>query len=126
MMLRKQYHFRPGSGGLQAWDVRRLIELAKELPVIDVVVANICELDEAYWYGEGQVPTCRSIGEHARLIAEADFNYPILLSSDGRVMDGMHCAVKAAMQNLQTIPAKKFECDPAPDYVGVAPEDLPY
>jgi hypothetical protein len=57
-----------------------------------VPVASIRELDEPYW---GEPMTCRNVAEHARLIEEADLGCPIILSSDGRVMDGMHRVLKA-------------------------------
>ena len=100
--------------------------LAKELPVVAVPLSAIGELDTPYWFDHGYVPTCRSIAEHARLINEADLTFPIILSSDGRVMDGMHRAAKAVMEGLSSIPAKRFAQDPEPDYVGVDPESLPY
>ena len=97
--MRKQYHFRPGP---------------------------IRELDEAYWFDHGYAPTCRAVAEHARLINEADLSFPIILSADGRVMDGMHRVAKALIQNVDDLPAKRFARDPAPDHVGVGPDDLPY
>jgi hypothetical protein len=124
--LRKQYHFRPGPDGLRAWDIDRLVALAEPLPVIAVAVASIRELDETYWYDHGYAPTCRSVAEHAQLIEEADLSFPILLSSDGRVMDGMHRVAKALIRNLASLPAKRFVQDPEPDHVGIAPDDLPY
>lgn len=124
--MRKQYHFRNSDNGLQAWDVHRLVELAKDLPVIQVPLSAIKELDEPYWYGHGYVPTCRNIAEHAKLINEADLGFPIILSCDGRVMDGMHRVAKAVMQNVHSLPAKQFNKELKPDYVGVAPDDLPY
>ena len=124
--MRKQYHFRPGPRGLQAWDVDRLVALAKDLPVIQIRVSAIRELDEPYWFDEGKIPTCRDVVEHARLMNEADLSFPIILSSGGRVMDGMHRAAKAAIQNLNSLPAKQFSQDPEPDFVGVDPDDLPY
>jgi len=124
--VRKQYHFRDGPNGLRAWDVHRLAEHAKDLPVVQVPISGLRELDEPYWYGHGTIPTCRSIAEHAKLIDEADLKFPIILSSDGRVMDGMHRVAKALMQNITDLPAKQFSQDPEPDYVGVNPDDLPY
>jgi hypothetical protein len=124
--VRKQYHFRDGPNGLRAWDVDRLVELAKDLPVVQVPLSAVGELDEPYWYGQGNIPTCRSVAEHAKLIDEADLKFPIILSSDGRVMDGMHRVAKAVMQNISNLPAKRFSQDPEPDYVGVDPDDLPY
>lgn len=124
--MRRQYHFRPGPEGLRAWGVDRLVALTEPLPLIEVPVAAIRELDEAYWYDHGYAPTCRSVAEHARLINEADLRFPIILSSDGRVMDGMHRVAKALIQKVETLPAKRFVRDPAPDHIGVHPDDLPY
>jgi len=124
--MRKQYHFRPGPEGLRAWSVDRLVALTESLPLIQVPVAAIRELDEAYWYDHGYAPTCRSVAEHARLINEADLRFPIILSADGRVMDGMHRAAKALIQKVDSLPAKQFAEDPAPDHIGVQPDDLPY
>ena len=124
--MRKQYHFRDGPDGLRAWDVHRLVELTKDLPVVQVPLSAVRELDEPYWYGHGDIPTCRSVAEHAQLINESDLKFPIILSSDGRVMDGMHRVAKAVMQNISNLPAKRFSQDPEPDYVGVDPDDLPY
>lgn len=121
--MRKQYHFRPGPTGLRAWDVDHLVALAKHLQPQRVPVTTIRELDAAYW-GESMTP--RNLAEHARLIAEADLDYPIILSNDGRVMDGMHRALKALMRGETDILAVRFAVDPPPDFEGVNPEDLPY
>lgn len=126
MNLRKQYHFRPGPDGLRAWDVHRLIALAEPLPVEEVPLGAIGELDEDYWSFDGIPLTCRQVAEHAQLIAEADLAFPILLSSDGRVMDGMHRVAKALIERRDGVLAKRFVDDPEPDHVGVAPDDLPY
>ena len=124
--MRKQYHFRPGPDGLRAWDIDRLVLLSKNLPTIQIPVSAIGELDEAYWYANGTRPTCRNIAEHAQLIVEADLAFPIILSSDGRVMDGMHRVAKAAMEGRASLSARQFVQDPEPDHVGVDPDDLPY
>ena len=124
--MRKQYHFRPGPAGLRAWDIDRLVALSQALPVVEVALADIRELDEAYWFDHGYAPTCRAVAEHARLINEVDLSFPIILSADGRVMDGMHRVAKALIENVDDLPAKRFARDPAPDHVGVAPDDLPY
>ena len=41
-------------------------------------------------------------------------------------MDGRHRIVKAALEGNDVIQAVQFEDDPAPDYVGRGPDDLPY
>jgi len=125
--MRKQYHFRRSERGLLAWDVDRLVELSKDLTPIDVLLSEIDELDETFWFEhEGQEPTCRRVALHAKLMAETDLRHPILLSQDGRVMDGMHRVCKALVEGRETLRAVRFAVDPEPDYVGIDPEELPY
>ena len=109
-----------------AWDVDRLIVLTRNLPRVQVPLAAIRELDEAFWFGNGTSPTCRAIVEHARLIEAADLRFPIIFSADGRVMDGMHRVAKAVLLGQTTIETVQFGVDPEPDYVGVHPDELPY
>ncbi len=60
------------------------------------------------------------------LIDEADLSFPIIVSSNGSVMDGMHRVAKAVRQGRTEIAAVQFERDPEPDHVGLGPNDLPY
>jgi hypothetical protein len=125
--MRKQYHLRPSPSGLRAWDIDRLVALATMLKPELVPLTDVRELDEAYWSaGYDKFLTCREITEHARLIQEADFGFPVILSSDGRVMDGMHRVAKALLLGRSHVNAVRFPSDPEPDYVGVHPNDLPY
>lgn len=59
------------------------------------------------------------------MISEADLEFPIILSSEGRVMDGMHRVLKALLNGLKSIEAVRFDRDPAPDFSDVAFDDLP-
>lgn len=70
--------------------------------------------------------TCREVVDHARLMLDCDLAYPVILSSDGRVMDGMHRICKALLEGRDEIEVVRFLQDPEPDYVGVRPDDLPY
>jgi hypothetical protein len=125
--MRKQYHLRNSERGLLAWDVYRLIELSAGLEIIDVPLRDIRELDEPFWFGaEDDVPTCRKIAEHTRLINEVTLDHPILLDSDGRVMDGMHRVCRALIAGTETIKARRFAVTPEPDYVGVPADQLSY
>jgi len=121
--MRKQYHFRPSAAGLRAWDIDRLVALSRHLHPESVSIASIRELDEPYW---GEPMTCRAVADHARLINESDLSYPVILSSDGRIMDGMHRVLKALLLGQSRITAVRFVTDPEPDFVGVDPDDLPY
>jgi hypothetical protein len=125
--MRPQYHFRSSAQGLRAWNVHRLVELSRELVRERVPLSAIRELDEPYWANEStRSLTCREVVDHARLMLDCDLAYPVILSSDGRVMDGMHRVCKALLESRTEIEAVRFVEDPAPDYVGVHPDDLPY
>ena len=100
--------------------------LTKNLPRVQVPLSSIRELDEPFWFGGGDVPTCRAVAEHARLIEATDLTHPIILSAGGRVMDGMHRVCKALLSGHSTVAAVRFTTDPAPDYTDVRPDELPY
>ena len=125
--MRKQYHFWPGQQGLDAWDVDRLIRLSADLPVVDVPIEAIGELDTPYWSFPGSGPTtvCEVI-THIRLVQDVDPAYPVILGLDGRVMDGMHRVARAVLEGRTTIRAVRFVVHPEPDFRNCRPEDLPY
>ncbi len=125
--MRKQYHPLPSEDGLRVWDVDRLVMLSAGLPERWIPLSEIWELDEVRWFdGEKELPTCRAMLDHMQLVLKADTSLPILLGSDGRVMDGMHRVLKVALDGGSEIAAKQFAVDPEPDYVGVSLDDLPY
>ena len=125
--LRRQYHFRPSPAGLRAWDVHRLIRLARDLPVRQVPLTAIRELDQNWWFEHGdEAPTPRAIVEHVRLMDAADLRWPVILSADGGVMDGMHRIAQALRLGHTHVAAVRFAIDPAPDHVGITPDALDY
>lgn len=124
--MRKQYHFRPGADGLDAWDVDRLIELSAALPEEQVPVDAFWELDTAYWFDGSEPVTVRAVIDHVRLIQDVDTSYPVILGPDGRVMDGMHRVARAILDGRATIPAVRFPELPEPDVRDCRPDDLPY
>jgi hypothetical protein len=126
MTIRPQYHFRPGPDGLMAWDVRRLICLAEPLPVFELQLTALAEVDEDWWFFHGPKPTVRSIAEHAQLAERAELHFPILLCAEGRLMDGMHRVLKALTRGQASLPARRFAVTPEPDYRNADPDALPY
>ena len=125
--MRKQYYFRPSKQGYYAWDVDRLVALTRDFQRQRVRIDAIREIDEPFWFGDKiDELTWRSIVEHTRLIRETDLSYPIILSSNSRVMDGMHRVAKVLLEGHETIDAVQFSQDPEPDYEDVYPDDLPY
>ena len=124
--MRKQYHFWPGSRGLDAWDVDSLIEATRSLPTEDVALDDLPEIDSVYWFDSAELPTVRRVVEHLRLVEEVDTEWPIILGPGNRVMDGMHRVARALLEGRTTIRAVRLEILPEPDYRDCRPEDLPY
>ncbi len=125
-MMRAQYHFRPGPHGLRAWDMRKIVAQAEHLPSHDVPLTEIAEIDEDWWFAEGGVPSPRALTDHMAMVQQVDRAYPIILDAEGRLMDGMHRVVQALLAGDTMIKAIRLPRTPEPDFVGVAPEDLPY
>jgi ribonuclease HI len=97
------------------WDVERLWEIAKSLPVKKVPVAQLAAyLDKDCWF-EGAPATIRQVADHAKRIYEADLSKPILLSAGGRLMDGGHRLARAYLIGLTELDAVQFERNPEPD-----------
>src|SRR5579863_6138641 len=115
-------HSRLTPEGRAVWMTERVWAAAEGLSVEQVTIADIADFDQDCWFGAHHVPTCRAVAEHARRIEAADLTRPIILSADGRLMDGGHRVAKAWLLGRTTIAAVRFETDPAPDYVEPAVE----
>jgi hypothetical protein len=117
--VRKQYYFRPSEGGFDAWDVNHLIELSTDFRVNEVSLTSIRELDTVYWFGaDGSPATVRILVRHMQFVNDVDPSYPVILGSEGEVMDGMYRVARSLLEGRTTI-AK-------PDFRNVRPEDLSY
>lgn len=125
--MRKQYHFQQADRGLLAWNVHGLVDATRALRPRPLLLSSIDEIDEPYWFDPlGPAPSCRDLIDHMRLVEATSLDYPIILSAEGRVMDGMHRVAKAVLQGRSHIMAVRFARTPEPDYVGVNPDALPY
>lgn len=123
--MRKQYHFRKVGNDTYIWDVHNLVELTKNFKVKEIPLSEIRELEEPYWYPDSH-PTTQKIIEHMQLIQEADLSYPIILCSQGRLMDGMHRVGKAKILEKDLISVVQFDVDPKPDFINIDEDDLTY
>jgi hypothetical protein len=108
-------HTRATPQGRAVWLTERLWRLAEALPISRVPIADIAELDQDCWFGAAHTPTIRAVAEHARRIEAADLARPVILSSDGRLMDGGHRVAKAWLMGLTDVASVRFETDPEPD-----------
>ena len=123
--MRKQYFFRNSPKGILAWDVDKLVTASSTFVPKRVPLSKVRELHQP-WSGDGDQQTWNELIAHVRLIDAADLSYPVILSADGSVMDGMHRVVKAILAGHKDIVAVQFSEDPEPHFVGWGPEDLPY
>jgi hypothetical protein len=101
------------------WHLERVQILAARLPVFNKPLTELegC-LKEVAWYGDGHHfgrLTVREVAEHSRRIQQASFDRPIILSSEGWIMDGFHRLARAYLEGLESIQAVQFTEDPAPD-----------
>jgi hypothetical protein len=94
--------------GRHQWAVPRLFELARNLPVMDVVI------DHMSTYFVYEKLTLRELIAHMKAVEAADLSYPIILDEDGELMDGRHRLMKAIMQGHATIKAVRFDENPSP------------
>ena len=105
-------------GTLSVWHIAQLRKLASGLPQQRVSLESLKDLDENLWFSTyGEIPTCRAVAVHARRIYEADLDYPVLLSPEGEVMDGMHRVARAWLLGMTEILAVRFTEMPPPDEV---------
>ena len=104
-------------GRKYTWYVKRLWALSKDLPEFDYEVSSFKGFEEDYWFGDRIKPTINKIVEHYQKIQHADYNYPIIISEDGSIMDGVHRIIRAHIDGRRTIRAVRFEKNPKPDFI---------
>lgn len=97
--------------GRHHWNVPRLFELARGLPVMDVPLNHL-----NVWV-EYEKVTLREMVMHMKAVEAADLSFPIILDEDGALMDGRHRLMKAMLLGEPTIKAVRFDENPSPDKV---------
>ena len=103
--------------GDRAWRIETVWRAAASCPIDETLVESIQELDEDCWFsGDNKPPTVRAVADHARRINEADLGRPIILSSEGHVLDGMHRVARAILDGRPTVKAQRLAVDPEPDW----------
>ena len=123
--MRQQYHIRQVGEDTHVWDVNRLLRLHANVPTQAVALSQIAEIQQAYWFPNTH-PSTADIVEHMRLVEAADLAYPILMDAEGKLMDGMHRVAKALLAGHSHIHAQLLPQTPAPDFINVDVDSLPY
>src|SRR5262249_32915629 len=76
---------------LLLWDIHRLWELARALPVEQAPLQDFRDVLEnrrlRFWPAEREAPTLLDVATCFQRINAVDLDYPIILSAEGEVMD---------------------------------------
>src|SRR5689334_5732684 len=99
------------------WYVERLWELARDLPVEEVPIGQI-EVrlaNSSCHFWKGEAPTGLEMAREFARFHRADLSYPVLLSAEGDLMDGLHRMIKAWALEHETIRMVRFPETPEPD-----------
>ncbi len=94
--------------GRHEWSVARLIELSKDLPVMEIPLLHLNV------YNKYENLTLRELAGHMVAVREADLDKPIILDEDGEIMDGRHRIIKCMVEGIETIKAVRFLENPSP------------
>ena len=92
------------------WNMSRLIELSKQLPVFEVQLAAL-DLARMPW----KLASVWEFIFHVRRCQECSLEHPVILAEDGHVMNGWHRIARAVLEHRATLPAVRFVDDPEPD-----------
>lgn len=93
------------------WSEEYLWKHAKDLPVETIELEPLLDLDITW-----TITNIFDFSLHVKKINEANYKrFPIIMSEDGKIMDGYHRVCKALLDGATTIQRKKFEVNPPPE-----------
>lgn len=98
------------------WDLDTVWQLSKPLDIITVHVDCLWEeyKDAWCWQWEEEKINNQFYLDHMVRVMDSDLNYPIILSEEGLIFDGVHRLMKAKFLGFGAIYAVKFDKDPTP------------
>ena len=96
------------------WNDKTLWKIANTKNEVPVPVEDYLRSD-LNW----NMSDLQSMVREIETISLANLHYPIIISTDGLVLDGCHRLIKAALEGIEVIPAVFIDVEkdlPAPDY----------
>ncbi|GAB5491590.1 MAG: chromosome partitioning protein ParB [Phototrophicaceae bacterium] len=100
------------------WKARTLWKLAETMPIETIMLDSFdWESDNFECNAFSEQPLWREVGDQAKRIINADLQYPIVLSDEGNIMDGMHRVLKCYVFGVPSIQAVRFIENPPPDEI---------
>lgn len=99
------------------WELKEIWESSKNLKVQKIKVSELW--DSRYkkawcWQHENEEINNDFFLHHMQRVLNADLSYPIVLSEENLIFDGVHRLMKAKHVGLDYIECVKFEKDPDP------------
>lgn len=103
----------------RTWHLNKIWRLSEPLKKQKIKVSELW--DERYskawcWQHEDEELNNLFFLHHMRRVLNADLNYPIILSEEKLIFDGVHRLVKAKHLNLEYIDCVQFKKDPECHY----------
>lgn len=95
------------------WRIETLILASARLKTFRFYLDNISLNDPITW----RLANVRDATFHFNRVNSADLSVPIVLRSDGCIMDGWHRVIKAIVQKRKYILARQFVKNPPPDFI---------
>jgi hypothetical protein len=96
------------SVGRHVWSVARLVELSKDLPVMEIPLDHL-----DLWHTYEKL-SMREMVMHMNAVNAANLTTPIIMDEDGSIMDGRHRLMRAMLNGCDTILAVRFDENPTP------------
>ena len=97
------------------WDLDQIWNNSSALKVFEVKVNTLW--DDRYskawcWQHDGEIINNEFFLHHLERVMAADLNYPIILSEERYILDGVHRLIKAKYLGLKNIKSVQFKKDP--------------
>lgn len=97
------------------WDLFKIWNLSDDFEVKQIEVNKLW--DERYskvfcWTHDGEEVNNLFFLHHMKRVLNADLNYPIILSEENYIFDGVHRLMKAKHLGIKYIPYVQFDKDP--------------
>lgn len=93
------------SNGTYSWAVKDLWDLAATLEPVEIEVHKVADIDkllDSHCWSAGSM-SIREIMDHSDRVDKADLTYPIIVTPDGCIADGVHRLVKCLWTGIDRI-----------------------
>ena len=91
------------------WDVRTLWNSSTKFPIESCPIESITSIDVLMWKTRKNQKFCvEELAHHLRKFLKVDTSFPILLFSDGSLIDGAHRIARAMSNGEETVKVRRF------------------